>query len=440
MGGVWAAIWLIVAVSGGVAAGGSVLYLLALLCAALVGVRRETANAANAKNAVPLRFAIVVPAHNEELVLDATLTSLLHLDYPADLMEIVVIADNCIDNTARIAEERGATVWERENLSERGKGYALQWAFAKLLTRATPPDAFVVVDADTFVNADFLTVMAAALAARSTNGLCALQGRYGVLNASENWRTALMAGAFDLFNHVKPLGRDRLNLSVGLKGNGMAFTRPVMETIPWQGTSITEDIDYGLDLLDKGVRVGYVPRAKVAAQMPTTARAAASQRQRWEGGRANLLKTRALFLFAKAVRTRNAAYADAAIDLLIPPLAELAALLLVWGIWIVAGVFWDKTAQPVLWLVLWINAALGFVAYIFVGFWVSGAPRQAYLSLLFAPGYAVWKIALMAARPFRRKAKPSGTTEKWVRTERAPMPSSAPGTVSGAVSGKETAP
>ena len=437
-GGIGAASWLFVAVWLGVCAGGSALYLLFLLLVSFSAPRRlAKISAAPAQSDLPpMRFAVVVPAHDEALVIDATLASLLAADYPPTAFEVVVIADNCSDETADIAQKRGVTVLQRTNLQERGKGYALQWAFENLLARTTPPDAFVVVDADTWVAPDFLSVMAYALRIRQNeNGLAAVQGRYGVLNATENWRTALMAGAFDLFNHVKPLGRDALGLSVGLKGNGMAFTRAVMEAAPWQGTSITEDIDYGLDLLHIGVRVGYEPRALVRAQMPTTAKQAASQRERWEGGRTNLLKTRALPLLSEALRKRSLSLVDAATDLLVPPLAELAALLALWGIWIAIGTIFYLTAQPGVWSGLWIFAVLAFVVYIFGGFAVSGAPRQAYTALLFAPGYAVWKMALMAARPFRRKTAGGGTPsgEEWVRTERAPMPAAAP-------TGKDAAP
>ena len=182
------------------------------------------------------RLAVLIPAHDEELVLASTLLSLRAQDFPADRFEMIVVADNCTDSTAEIARAHGVSVWERQNLAQRGKGWALAWATQKLLTRETPPDAVVIIDADTHAAPDFLTRMADALKTRTdTRGFCAIQGRYGVLNADEGWRAALMAGAFDLFNHVKPLGRDALGLSVGLKGNGMAFTRALLEAAPWRG-------------------------------------------------------------------------------------------------------------------------------------------------------------------------------------------------------------
>src|SRR5262249_20688253 len=156
----------------------------------------------------------------------------------------------------------------------------LDWAFAQLMKQdaGTPHEAaaFVIVDADTVVDPKFLRVMANRIwggvpAGKRHARRAALQGRYGVLNSNDSWRASLMTAAFDLFNHVKPLGRDRLGLSVGLKGNGMAFTRTVLKASQWQGRSITEDIDFGLDLLlNHDIVVGYVPEAVVMAQMPVT--------------------------------------------------------------------------------------------------------------------------------------------------------------------------
>lgn len=406
--------------------GGSVAYLLTLLGAATKqadgGVQIGAVNEAD----LP-RIAIIVPAHNEELVLHATLASLKAQRYPAGKSEIVVMADNCTDTTAEIGRATGVTVIERFNKEERGKGYALAEATRQLLARPAPADIFVIVDADTHVDPDFLARMAREVRRRAdARGRCALQGRYGVLNAGETWRAALMAGAFDLFNHVKPLGRDRLGLSVGLKGNGMAFTRQVLEIAPFSGRSITEDIDYGLDLLrHHGLRVGYVPDALVRAQMPTTAKQAESQRERWEGGRYKLLRERALPLLGEGLRKADRRMIDAAVDLMVPPLAETAALLLLWVVLAATGLYFGLLPGASIWLCAGVIAFAGFVLYVLAGFKVAGAPRAAYAALLQAPGYAIWKFALYALKPLRRlsgngakKAAQAGP-EEWVRTERA---------------------
>jgi 1,2-diacylglycerol 3-beta-glucosyltransferase len=405
---------------------GSVAYLLVLLCAATLarnaaqhtGEKKETASLR--LSALDLCIAVVVPAHDEERVLAATLDSLRAQDYPGHLLEIVVVADNCTDSTAQIARDHGVTLLERCNAEERGKGYALDCAIERLLARSEAPDAVVVVDADTWVAPNFVGIMAAHLAAgRDASGCCVLQGRYGVLNRTEGWRATLMSGAFELVNHIRPLGYDRLGLSITLKGNGMAFTRAVLQRLRWQGQSLTEDMDYSLDLIRlHGLRVRYVPEALVLAQMPVTAGQAASQRARWEGGRYRLFRERALPLLTEGLRRRNLPLFDAGFALCVPPLAELAALLLLWGALIAAGSHWHLLLA-VRWQVgLFALTLLGFLTYVLGGLRVAGASHEVYGALLRAPFYIVWKLALSLVGMWKRRATGSVGPPEWIRTSR----------------------
>jgi len=390
--------------------------LLFLLLAAVFRPRHSRCNA----SAAPISLAIIVPAHDEELVLASTLHSLRAQNYPATHFEIVVVADNCTDRTAAIAREQDATVMERSHAAERGKGYALNYAIASLLQRPQLPEGFVIVDADTLAAPDFLSCMSERLASTcDSRGFSAWQGRYGVLNAGDGWRAVLMAGAFDLVNHVKPLGRDALGLSVGLKGNGMAFTRALAAALPWPGGSLTEDLDYSLELARRfGLRVGYVPDARVKAQMPITAEQAASQRSRWEGGRLALIRERALPLLLEGLRCRSLLLLDLAGDLLTPPLAELGALVVVFALLTLGGLAAHLLPHPSYWLLAALFGVLGLPFYVLGGLRLSGAPPEVYTSLLRAPFYALWKFALLLSHvgAKRRSSEP----EEWVRTARAP--------------------
>jgi len=401
----------------GLAAMGSIAFLLSLLVAS--AARRRVPPPAR-----PLDIVVIVPAHNEELVLAGTLDSLGKQDYPAESFEIVVVADNCLDTTAALAGAHGVTVLERTHAQERGKGYALNHAFALLLSRPEPAEGFVIVDADTWVAPDFLTRMSARL--QSSGGAdvpAAWQGRYGVLNFEESWRAGLMAAAFDLVNHVKPLGRESLKLSVGLKGNGMAFTRAVAAALPWPGGSLTEDLDYGLELIRRlGVRVGYAHEARVLAQMPTDAARAGSQRSRWERGRLKMVRERALPLLWEGLRTRNRLLADMGLDLVIPPLAELFALTLTWSGLVVLGTAAHLLPHPALWLSAAALTGVGLLLYILGGLRVAGAPPEAFAALLRAPVYVVWKFALALSGIARGRRG----ADEWVRTERAPLAPEAP--------------
>lgn len=419
-------------------------YLLTLLTAAVLSTKRRSTGpvVSQQEGQVADKIVIVVPAHDEEAVLATTLDSLNRQSYPADRYSVVVIADNCTDATAQIARDCGAIVLERFDTTLRGKGHALEWAFARLLGPQSPVDipgdlvsTFVIVDADTWVTRDFLTLMSDHLHAEDVRnggqGLAVLQGRYGVLNPESGWRAALMTGAFELVNHIRPLGMDSLNLSVGLKGNGMAFTRRVLEEASWQGSSITEDIDYGLDLLQHhGIRAAYAPEAKVLAQMPVTGSQAASQRERWERGRYRLAHERGPELIRQGLRRRNARLLIAGLDLIMPPLAELVGILILWGVLITVGASLSLLPFPQLWYGCLAAVSIGLVVYVLGGFSAAKAQPEAYLALLFAPFYVAWKCMLYVVGFVSRRLPGKGKANKgsgkdrqheWVRTARIPV-------------------
>lgn len=396
--------------------GVSVGYLLLLSHAATYGTRRlsREGHTVAASSRLPSigSVTVIVPAHDEEPVIAATIQSLRAMEASDTEVRVLVIADNCTDRTATIAREHGAVVWERTNPAERGKGYALAWAVERLLAEPEPSDAFVIVDADTVVAPDFLRHLTRHLdAGQDAQGRCAVQGRYGVLNENEGWRAALMGGAFDLVNHVRPLGLATLGLSVDLKGNGMGFTRAVLQAAPWSGRSITEDLDYGLDLLENhGIVVGYAPEARVRAQMPTDAAAAASQRDRWEKGRRLLIRQRALPLLAAGLRRWDLRLFEAGARLLVPPFAELFALCLLWSAAALAGVAFGLLPKPFLYAAALLPVAL--VVYLLTGLRAAGASREAFAALLYAPAYAAWKFARYAVSSFTSRSP------EWVRTRR----------------------
>ena len=394
----------------GLAVGLSLLYCLFLLIVALLARRGPHGASSDAPST---RFCLLIPAHNEELVVGATLETLQRLDYPKALKQIVVIADNCDDETARIAARSpGALVLQRENLTERGKGHALNWVLAQLLPTETH-DAYVIVDADTQVDPQFLKAMdKARRSGEDSRGYFAAQGRYDVLNDDDGWRAALMAGALALAHGVRPLARERLGLSVGLKGNGMCFSAPTLRAVAWSN-SLTEDIDFAMDLLEQlDARVRYVPEALVAAQMPVTAQAASSQRDRWERGRFEILRRRGGKLLAAGFRQFDFKKIDAALDLIVPPLAEMAGGLALWGVLLV--LLHSLGGAGLVAFAIWGGAVLSLIVYILAGFAVGGAPKSAYGALLRAPVYIVWKLALRVI-PKRRES------DAWVRTERTAM-------------------
>lgn len=350
-------------------------------------------------------FVLLVPAHDEELVLEAALGSLYELDYPRSLYTVIVIADNCSDRTAEIGRLCGAVVLERFDTTQIGKGYALEWALKQTLPEY---DAVVVLDADTKVAPNLLQEFALGLQQNEQ----AMQARYEVLNADESWRTKLMACALALAHVVKPLGREKLRLSDGLKGNGMCFSRSLVEQVPWSGESITEDIEYTLRLCRAGHRVAFLPSTAVWAQMPTTGAQAASQRKRWEGGRYRLMTQTAPSLMREGFKRRNRILIDRALEIIIPPFAEMFALPVLFLL-VCAGAAWGLHWQSARFLsFFWLLILLGQCIYLVGGMWTAKVPLSMALVLLRAPFYIVWKFGLYAVMAVTRSAG------GWKRTER----------------------
>ncbi len=363
----------------------------------------------------PARIAVVIPAHDEERVIGRTLRSVANLDYPADCTETFVIADNCTDGTAAAARNHGATVLERTDDRDRGKGFALRWAFDSLLTREPRWDGFVVIDADSSVSRNFLRVMNAHL----RDGAEAIQASDMVEINAGSWSSEITRLGFTLYNFARPLGRGVLGGSAGLRGNGMCFSARLLSGIPWNAFGVTEDLHYGLNLLLRGVRVRFAADATVIATMPAAAENAETQRARWEQGRVPVKRAYAGTLLRAAVAGRSFPLLDAWIDLLTPPFVQLMTLNgLVFTfhvpLWIyLPGLFSGYIGA---WAIV---IALGLV-HVLTGLASAGADARLYLALFHVPRYALWKLFL------RRKHSPSRSREDWVRTTRETAGDAAP--------------
>jgi len=352
------------------------------------------------------KFAIVVPAHNEEKIIAKTIYSLSGLIYPKRNYEVFVIADNCTDNTAKIAGSLGATVLERTNADKTGKGYALRWAFDKILAEQDTFDAIIVVDADSLISGNYLEVMNYYM----EQGSRVIQSSDLVLPDPGNWSVEATRIGFMLYNYVKPLGRKVLKLNMGLRGNGMCFSADVLREVPWKAWSLIEDVEYGLNLLLHGEKIDFAPEATVLAQMPVEALNAESQRSRWEIGRFGIIKTYTGKFLVKAIKERSASYFDVFLDLITPPFVNI--MLVTTAILSFTILLWLLNLLPALHIFLWGLLLILGVAYFFVGLYVSGADKNLYKSILRIPYYIFWKIKLYL-NVFRK-----GKTKEWVRTER----------------------
>ncbi len=364
-------------------------YLGAVTVAGLLASRRE------AQQSTSTRFVVVVPAHDEERSIARTVASLLGADYPAERLRVVVVADNCSDDTAGRASEAGAEVWARDDLRAPGKGPALRWAFERL-SEEDGWDSVIVVDADTTVDPQFFGALAAHLA----DGAQVLQAEYQVANPDESLVTRLAALSFAIQSALRQRGRAALGGSAKLQGNGMAFSRSVVAEDGWSGEGLTEDIDLWFKLLERGIRPRFAPEAVVAGLMPETVDAARVQRARWEAGRSDLARNRLLPTIRTAIRRRDPVLLEAAVsELAFPPLATLAALVAAAGAARLA--FTGRAGSaPAQLAVLGGHAVAALV--------VTRAPRSSYALLALAPFVVGWKLVV----------KLGESPEGWARTPR----------------------
>lgn len=266
------------------------------------------------------RLAVIVPAHNESAGIVPTLEDIKPQLKPGD--RLIVVADNCSDDTASVAASAGAEVIPRNDLTRIGKGYALGWAVNHVST--DPPDFVVFIDADCRIQSDGIEKLQA---------VCGELGR--PVQACFLMKTAegspidhsFSQFAFLLRNFVRPLGLRNLNCPVQLMGTGMMFPWGVIRSAPLASGHLVEDLKLGLDLAAAGKAPYFFPFVQVCSDFPVTAKGTDSQRQRWvQGHLGMILKTVPRLLF-QAISRRNLDLLALTLDLLVPPLSLLGLLL-----------------------------------------------------------------------------------------------------------------
>jgi 1,2-diacylglycerol 3-beta-glucosyltransferase len=371
------------------------LYLLVLTLAGLR--RRPTPRAGLPPRA---RFSILIPAHNEEGQLPALLESLAKTEYPSGLYRVLVVADNCTDDTSGVARAHGAQVFERLDTVNKGKGHALRWLLDRLQDSGWRPDAYLFIDADCRVSPNFLEVMDR----RFQDGAAVVQGFYTVAEPYQSAASTLRFIALALKHYARPLGRSRLGLSCGLFGTGMGFRSSILEEQAWDAFTLAEDIEYYLQLTRRGIPVEFAPEAVVSSPMPTTLGDSRSQNLRWEKGRLQMLWRHGPGLLRRGMLEGSWRKIDAVVEQAIPPLSlTVAAVLVLAAAAGVAGPPWLVGLSAV--------TVLAYLGHVVVGLTVAGVPCRAYGSLVHLPRYVAWKalVYCQALLPGQRQ---------WTRTRR----------------------
>ncbi len=353
-----------------------------------------------------LNLIVVVPAHDEELLLGRCVSSLLAQSYPAELVRVVVVADNCTDSTAAVATGAGAEVLIRDQPDQPGKGRALRWAMDRLIADQAAPDGIVVVDADSVADPNLLGALAVELEA----GHDVVQADYTLLEQPGLRRSVMVQAGFFLFHRVRFGGRSRLGMPANLVGNGMLFSRRVLEMEPWSAFTGVEDLEQSIRLRLAGFRPRFAPAARVTGPGPASGAGDVRQRLRWEGGRFHIVRRQLGPLVAAAIVRREPRLFDAAVDLATPPLALLslatAGGTLVTTTFVVTGLVAWWAAIP------WAIALVAIPTFVVVGLSSAGAPVKTWQVLLGAPKFIGWKL-ITYSRLVR-----GHDVRRWDRTDR----------------------
>ena len=232
------------------------------------------------------KFMAVIPAHNEESVIKNLVDSLQEQDYPRELYDIYVIADNCNDNTAKIAKDAGAIVLKRFDEEHKTKGFALNWFLQQKIEENADYDAMCVFDADNIVDKNFLKNMNKKLC----QGEEVVQGYRDIKNPTDSWVSSGYAIFYWMMHRFYHLARYNLGLSPLLNGTGFMVKFDLLKPDGWQTETLTEDIEYSLINIAQGRKLGWAVDAIVYDEQPTTFKASWSQRSRWSVGHLQCMK------------------------------------------------------------------------------------------------------------------------------------------------------
>jgi cellulose synthase/poly-beta-1,6-N-acetylglucosamine synthase-like glycosyltransferase len=352
------------------------------------------------------RIAVLVPAHDEGAGIAKTISELRSQLTDQDVL--LVVADNCSDDTATLAAASGARVVERHDSERRGKGYALVFGLEQLA--AQPPDVVVIVDADCAVSEGGIEQIAR-LAHQTDRPV---QADY-VLTPSErpSGRSVVSALAFLVKNRVRPRGLAALGMPCLLTGTGMGFPWAVLRKAPPTDDHLVEDMVMGLELALLGHAPRLCPDAHVTSSLPERAQAANTQRRRWEHGHLATLIEHGPRLFVQGILRSRLELIALALDLMVPPLSLLVALLSA-GLGL-GTVAWLLGASP-LPMLMFATSMFGIAMGAGVGWYAYGRDLVRARDLLAVPRYVLWKLPLYFS--FFTRGRQRG----WQRTERSADP------------------
>jgi len=329
-----------------------------------------------------IRFAVLIPAHNEEAVIHHLLASMRAVDYPKDCLHVVFVADHCTDTTVGRIRAAGFFCLDRQD-GERGKTPSLAHGLDWLRNQAGMDfDAVAFFDADNFVQPQFFHQASCQLSA----GAAVVQGHVGVSNWNDSLFARLNYMNSVVENRLEELARSQAGLSCHLRGHGMVFRKAVLEQLPWHAATLVEDQEMLVQLVLAGYRVVWAEHARVDSILPVSTKEAATQRRRWAGGRSAILGSSIRALWRRWRLTGDPVALHLMFDFLLP--SHAVQLSLVFLTVLIAAVAVPLTPGPLTAAILLLFLYFG---YFLLGNRLSGVPWRTFLSFLLAPGYILWR-------------------------------------------------
>lgn len=347
------------------------------------------------------RLAVIIPAHDEGEGILPILSMLKGHLRPGD--KLVVVADNCSDDTAAQARSVGAIVVERRDEARRGKGYALDFGIRYL--ESDSPDMVVFFDADSMIEADTLDVLVSHCYSLGRP----IQGKHVMLSVEGARIDAPVASFGHLVkNDVRLLGLRKLGLPSHITGSGIACPWAVIRDADLAHSHAAEDKKLGLDLTQAGHPPYYCREASIWAAAPFSAEGTRTQRERWERGHLSLVRIAPQYVLA-ALRKRDLGLFMLALDIAVPPMFLLIFLLAAAAIMAGGLAFLGGWVLPI-----WIASVtlVCVVALTLLAWWRYGREVLPARLLPFVVHFILSKIAVYSRGPFR-------STSQWIRTDRS---------------------
>ena len=348
-----------------------------------------------------VKSVVLIPAHNEEAGIVATLSSLKSQLEEHD--RILVIADNCSDSTAAVARDAGVDVVERSHDSERGKGYALAHGIDQL--RDSPPDVVLIVDADCDVSQGSLQQLKSAAIHYDRP----VQGRYLIQSPEgANISTKVSELAVMIRNRARCKGMSAMGIPVPLLGTGMAFKWADITLVPLASGEIVEDMKLGVELAKAGRGATYLDSAIVTSEFPSSEEALLTQRERWEHGHLDILRRFVLPNVGYALAHFDFRLLFFTLDLAIPPLTLMLALhLALTFVAFIAALAFGTVVPFMLFVCGFLSMSAGLV-FAWSRYGKTILPAKELINIL---SYVVSKFSIYTRFITKRQTK-------WIRTDR----------------------